>query len=112
MIKESAFDHIEYVKVLYCNFFSKFVNLKIQKFPVTGYRDIIALSYTLPYILTPPQKVDVMHSLRVTTGSSAAPIVSKDFTSAIYLSQDPEFDWNDMALGNVPNNIGVYKHYL
>ena len=40
------------------------------------------------------------------TGASAAPIVGRDFISAVYLSKDPVFDWSDMRIGAVPNEIG------
>ena len=74
---------------------------------VVGDRDIVAVAFTIPYILNLPQTVDITHTLRVKTGPSAAPIVSRDFISAVYLSKDPVFDWSDMRIGAVPNEIGT-----
>ena len=76
-------------------------------FLVVGDRDIMAVAFTLPYILNLPQTLDITHTLRVKTGASAAPIVGRDFISAVYLSRDPVFDWSDMRIGAVPNEIGI-----
>ena len=67
----------------------------------------MAVAFTLPYILNLPETVDMTHTLRVKTGASAAPIIRRDFISAVYLSKDPVFDWSDMRIGAVPNEIGT-----
>ena len=79
---------------------------KSMLYLAVGDRDIMAVAFTLAYILNLPETVDITHTLRVKTGASAAPIVSRDFISAIYLSKDPFFDWSDMRIGTVPNEIG------
>ena len=76
-------------------------------FLVVGDTDIMAVAFTLPYILNLPQTVAITHTLRIKTGASAAPIVGRDFISAVFLSRDPVFDWSDMRIGSVPNEIGT-----
>ncbi len=67
----------------------------------------MAVGLNLPYILDPSGPLHVMYTVRIVTGTEAAPTAAGEFISSIYVSPDPEFHPSDARIADLPNQIGV-----